>query len=449
MKINANFVTWFRSVAPYVNGFRGKTFVVAFGGEVVADGKFVELVHDLNLLASLGVRLVLVHGARPQIETQLKERKLQATYIRSMRVTDTAALQCVKESVGRMRVEIEALLSMGLPNSPMANAAIRVASGNFVTARPVGVVAGVDLMHTGEVRKVDAAAIRLRLEHGEVVLLSPLGYSPTGEIFNLTLENVATAAAIALGAEKLIFLMDTPGIETKSANKSAALLRELTAAEGRALLTKFETGSVNKTAKLSGDAQLYLPCAVQACEGGVARVHLISRHVDGAILQELFTRGGIGSMVSQGPLQTLRKAGIEDVGGILQLIEPLEAEGTLVRRERERLEMEISRFVVLEHDRMIVGCAAFYPFPDEKVGELACLAVHPDYRNAGCGDTLLKQVEARAKTKGIKKLFVLTTRTAHWFVERGFEEASVEKLPKSKQGLYNYQRRSKVFTKKI
>ena len=449
MKLNTDFVSWFRSVAPYVNAFRGKTFVVAFGGEVVADGKFVELVHDLNLLASLGVRLVLVHGARPQIEARLRERKLQTAYVKGMRVTDTAALQCVKESVGRMRVEIEALLSMGLPNSPMANAAIRVASGNFVTARPVGVVEGVDLMHTGEVRKVDAAAIGSRLEQGEVALLSPLGYSPTGEIFNLTLENVATATAIALSAEKLIFLMDTPGIEARSANKSVnksdTLLRELTVAESKALFTKFE----NKTAKLSDDAQLYLPCAAQACEGGVARVHLISRHVDGAILQELFTRGGIGSMISQGPLQTLRNAGIEDVGGILQLLEPLEAEGTLVRRERERLEMEIGRFVVLEHDRMIVGCAALYPFPDEKVGELACLAVHPGYRNAGCGDTLLKHIEARARTEGVKKLFVLTTRTAHWFVERGFEETGVGNLPKAKRGLYNYQRRSKVFIRKI
>lgn len=449
MKLNTDFVSWFRSVAPYVNAFRGKTFVVAFGGEVAADGKFVELVHDLNLLASLGVRLVLVHGARPQIEARLRERKLQTAYVKGMRVTDTASMHCVKESVGRMRVEIEALLSMGLPNSPMANAAIRVASGNFVTARPVGVVEGVDLMHTGEVRKVDAAAIRSRLEQGEVALLSPLGYSPTGEIFNLTLENVATAAAIALHAEKLIFLMDAPGIEARSANKSVnksdTLLRELTVAESKALFTKFE----NKTVKLSDDAQLYLPCAAQACEGGVARVHLISRHVDGAILQELFTRGGIGSMISQGPLQTLRNAGIEDVGGILQLLEPLEAEGVLVRRNRERLEMEIGRFVVLEHDRMIVGCAALYPFPDEKAGELACLAVHPGYRNAGCGDTLLKHIEARARTAGVKKLFVLTTRTAHWFVERGFEETGVGKLPKAKQGLYNYQRRSKVFIRKI
>lgn len=445
MKLNTDFVAWFRSVAPYVNAFRGKTFVVAFGGEVVADGKFVELVHDLNLLASLGVRLVLVHGARPQIEARLQEHKLQTAYVKGMRVTDAATLQCVKESVGRVRVEIEALLSMGLPNSPMANAAIRVASGNFVTARPVGVVEGVDLMHTGEVRKVDAAAIRLRLEQGEVALLSPLGYSPTGEIFNLTLENVAATAAIALNAEKLIFLMDTAGIEEKSTGKSGKLLRELTVDESKTLLARL----ANNPAKLSDDVQLYLPCAVQACEGGVARVHLISRHVDGAVLQELFTHDGIGSMISQGPLQTLRNAGVEDVGGILQLIEPLEAKGVLVRRNRELLEMEIGHFIVLEHDRMIVACAALYPFTDEKASELACLAVHPDYRNAGHGDTLLKHIEAKAKTQGSKKLFVLTTGAAHWFVERGFEETKVEKLPKAKRGLYNYRRRSKVFVKKI
>lgn len=446
VRLNTDFVAWFRSVAPYINAFRNRIFVVAFGGEVVADGKFVELVHDFNLLASLGVRLVLVHGARPQIETRLNESQLQTTYVRGMRVTDAATLQCVKESIGRVRVEIEALLSMGLPNSPMANAAIRVASGNFVTARPVGVIEGIDLMHTGEVRKVDTTAIRSRLEQGEVTLLSPLGYSPTGEIFNLTLENVAAEAAIALKAEKLIFLMDATGIEKECGGSSeTSLLRELTVAEGKVLLAK----SANKTAGLSDDAQLYLPFAVKACEGGVSRVHLISRHADGAVLQELFTHSGIGTMISEGPLQNLRDARIEDVGGILQLIEPLEIDGTLVRRNRELLEMEIDRFVVVEHDRVIVGCAALYPFPDDKAGELACLTVHSDYRGAGCGDTLLKNIEAKARSQGSKKLFVLTTRTAHWFAERGFLEADIGELPKAKQGLYNYRRRSKVFVKKI
>lgn len=446
MRASNDFVTWFRSVAPYVNAFRGKIFVVAFGGEVVADGKFIELVHDLNLLASLGVRLVLVHGARPQIENRLNECELQTTYVRGMRVTDAATLQCVKESIGRVRVEIEALLSMGLPNSPMANAAIRVASGNFVTARPIGVIEGIDLMHTGEVRKIDTAVVRSRLEQGELVLLSPLGYSPTGEIFNLTLENVAAEAAIALKAEKLIFLMDTAGIETKRPGSSETLLlRELTVAEGKTLLKEF----ASKTAKLPDDTQLYLPFAVEACEGGVSRVHLISRHVDGAVLQELFTHSGIGSMISEGPLQNLRNAKIEDVGGILQLIEPLEIDGTLVRRNRELLEMEIGRFVVVEHDRMIVGCAALYPFPEDKAGELACLTVHADYRSTGCGDTLLRNIEARARSQGSNRLFVLTTRASHWFVERGFLETDVGELPKTKQGLYNYRRRSKVFVKKI
>ncbi|SEP07175.1 amino-acid N-acetyltransferase [Nitrosovibrio sp. Nv6] len=446
MRLDTDFVAWFRSVAPYVNAFRHKVFVVAFGGEVVADGKFVELVHDLNLLASLGVRLVLVHGARPQIESRLNEHNLETVYVRGMRVTDAATLQCVKESIGRVRVEIEALLSMGLPNSPMANAAIRVASGNFVTARPVGVIEGVDLMHTGEVRRVDTAAIRSRLEQGELALLSPLGYSPTGEIFNLTLENVAAEAAIALKAEKLIFLMDAGSVEEERSGCPETLLsRELTVAEGKALLKEFANGG----AKLSDDVQLYLPFAMRACEGGVSRVHLISRHVDGAILQELFTHSGIGSMISQGPLQNLRDARIEDVGAILQLIAPLEADGTLVRRNRELLEMEIDRFVVVEHDRMIIGCAALYPFPDDKAGELACLIVHPDYRSGGCGDALLKNIETKARSQGSRKLFVLTTRTAHWFVERGFLETDVRELPKAKQGLYNYQRRSKVFVKQI
>jgi amino-acid N-acetyltransferase len=445
MKLNTDFVSWFRSVAPYVNAFRNKTFVVAFGGEVVADGKFVELVHDLNLLASLGVRLVLVHGARPQIEARLDEQKLETIYVRDMRVTDAATLQCVKESIGRVRVEIEALLSMGLPNSPMANAAIRVASGNFVTARPIGIIEGVDLMHTGEVRRVDTSAIRLRLEQGELALLSPLGYSPTGEIFNLTLENVAAETAIALKAEKLIFLMDGEKIEQAGSHRAeVALSRELTVAESKALLK-----NTSEAAQLSDDAKLYLPFAMRACEGGVSRVHLISRHVDGAILQELFTHSGIGSMISKGRLQNIRGARIEDVGAILQLIEPLELDGTLVRRNRELLEMEIDRFIVIEHDGLIIGCGALYPFPDEKAGELACLTVHPNYRSGGYGDALLKHIEDKAKTQGSKKLFVLTTRTAHWFVERGFLETDVSELPKAKQGLYNYRRRSKVFVKEI
>ncbi len=433
----SNFVYWFRAAAPYIHAFRGKTFVIAFGGEVLSDGQFTRLAHDLNLLNSLGVRLVLVHGVRPQVEAHLIERQAEIRYADGLRVTDDAALACVKEAVGEVRVEIEALLSMGLPNSPMANADIRVASGNFVTARPLGVRNGIDLLHTGEVRKINAPAIRQRLDDNDIVLLSPLGYSPTGEIFNLSLEDVATQAAHSLAADKLIFLMETEGVQTAR----GGLLRVLTVPEAEKVMAARRAPPE--------DVGYYLPCAIHACKHGVNRVHLISRHVDGALLSELFTHTGIGTMLTPARLETLRPATIDDVGGILQLIRPLEEDGMLVRRSRERLEMEIERFIVLEHDGMLIGCAALYPFADERAGELACLAVHPDYRGNARGDTLLEGIEKAAHARKLKRLFVLTTRTAHWFIERGFKSADVGELPTQKQALYNYQRRSKVFIKPL
>ncbi len=436
------FVRWFRSVAPYIHAFGGRTFVIAFGGEVVDDGQFVALAHDLNLLASLEVRLVLVHGARPQIESRLKRARIESRFVEGLRVTDKPTMEAVKEANGAIRVEIESLLSMGLVNSPMAGSDIRVASGNFVTARPLGVRSGVDLQHTGEVRKIDAIGIQKRLDDGELVLLSPLGYSPTGETFNLTLEDVAASTAIALDADKLIFLMDTPGVH----NLRGELLREMTAEKARNLLrhTQSET-AVN----ITEDVRYYLPSAIRACDHGVARTHLICRHTDGAILQELFTHEGIGTMVTEMPLESMRQADIGDVGGLLQLIEPLEAEGILVKRGRERLEMEIGHFYVMEHDGVIIGCAALYPFTDVSQAELACVAIHSSFRGGGRGDRLLQFCEEEARKRGIRSLFVLTTRTAHWFVERGFVEADVTALPPAKQQLYNYQRRSKVFIKKI
>jgi amino-acid N-acetyltransferase len=392
----------------------------------------------LNLLASLGVRLVLAHGARPQIESRLEELKHRTRLVRDLRVTDEMALSCAKEASGRIRVEIEALLSMGLPNSPMAGSDIRVASGNFVTARPMGIVDGVDLMYTGEVRKIDAVNINDRLDHNELVVLSPLGYSPTGEIFNLALEDVASSAAIALGAEKVVFLTDTPGVV--AGKRAPELKRELTCTEADRLLARSTT--------LSEDVKLYLPHAVAACRAGVKRAHLLSRHADGALLLELFTHRGVGTMVTQDPLEKLRPARIEDIGGILRLIGPLEADGTLVKRGRELLEMEIDRFYVLEHDRVIIGSAALYQYEDG-MAELAGLVVHPDHRGAGAGERLLEAIEDRARKHKVKRLFVLTTRAGHWFIERGFNAAPVSELPQRKKDLYNFQRGSQVFVKRL
>ncbi len=433
---DAQFVAWFRSVAPYFNAFRGRTFVIAFGGEVVADGKFTSLANDINLLQSAGIRLVLVHGSRPQIEAQLAVRNQRSNYQDGIRVTDPVALECVKAAVGVMRVEIEALLSQGLPNSPMAGAAINTVSGNFITAQPTGVLRGVDFQYTGEVRKVDAAAITGCLDTGNIVIISPVGYSPTGEAFNLSMEDVAVATSRALAADKLIFLTDEPVKDNRG-----KLVAALSAREADRLLARGK--------QLSDDTRLFLQHATEAVRAGVPRAHLVSHKVDGALLIELFTREGSGSMLTADKLEKLRPATIDDAGGILQLIEPLEADGTLVFRGRELLEREITRFFVIEHDGMIVGSAALYPFPSGKAAELAALAVRPESRRLGHGDKLVEHLSLVAKKRGFRKLFVLTTRATHWFIERGFSETDVSALPEERRSLYNWQRRSKVFVKAL
>ena len=432
-----SFVPWIRAAAPYVHALRGKTVVIAFGGEVVADETFLGVVHDLNLLHSLGIRLVVVHGSRPQIEAILKQQNIPSRYHRGLRITDAETMDCVLEGMGHARSRIEALLSLGIANSPMAGARIRVVGGNFITAKPIGVLDGIDMGLTGEVRRVDIEALRQRLDDGDLVLVSPLGYSPTGEIFNLALEEVATQVAVRLTAHKLVFLMETDGVR----NGRRQLLTELSTRQAEALL--------ESKAKLAPDVAHYLPCAIRACDNGVKRAHLISRRRDGALLLELFTRDGVGTMVAAAPLASLRSATIDDVGGILSIIEPLEAEGILVRRSRELLEVEIERFVVAEHDGAIVGCAALYAFPEDHAGELAALAVHPDFRREGYGEALLHEIEQRAKKLKLTRLFVLTTRTSGWFLERGFVESAPARLPAGKRGLYNWQRRSLVYEKLV
>jgi amino-acid N-acetyltransferase len=426
-----------RGAAPYVHAFRGKTFVIAFGGEVAAGARAQSLAYDCNMLVALGIRLVLIHGARPQIDEEMARRGLEPHYHEGLRVTDAAALECVKAAMGVTRIEVEAQLSQGLPNTPMAGSYIRVTGGNFITARPVGVVDGVDYQFTGAVRKIIADEINADLDQQNVVLISPLGVSPAGEIFNLSMEDVAEAVAVALKAEKLVYLCDAPGL----LDADGQLIDSVTADEAERM---FRAGE-----GLTEDLHLYLPCAVRAVRRGVGRVHLIDHDKDGGLLLEFFTHAGVGTVVARDPLFRLREATVEDVGALVALITPMELDGTLVRRGRELLEQEIERFTLVEHDGVLVGCAALYPFSDERAAELACLAVAPEYRRAGLGDQLLKRIEQRARRQHLERLFVLTTRTAHWFRERGFSEIGPETLPRQKRELYNYSRRSKVFVKSV
>lgn len=432
----AQFVSWLRDVAPYVHAHRGKTFVIAFVGELIETGRLTALIQDVSLLQAMGIRIVLVHGSRPQVQAQLKIKGIEARFVKGIRVTDPAALECAKEASGEIRLDIEAAFSQGLPNTPMANSRVRVISGNFVTARPVGIVDGVDFQHTGVVRKVEADAIRFSLANNALILLSPLGFSPTGEAFNLTLEDVATSVASAIKADKLVLIGEEDGLRTRSGE----LLRELSVPAAEKLLAEHA---------IKESAEDDLSHLLKALKAGVSRGHLVPLSLDGGLLIELFTHDGVGTMLSPENLEALREANADDVGGLLKLLEPLEADGTLVKRPRERLEREIDRFTLLEHDGLILGCAALYSFPDAKMGEMACLTVHPQYREYGDGERLMRRIETRARAEGLTRLFVLTTRTAHWFLKRGFVPASVDDLPLQRQQLYNWQRRSQVFIKSL
>jgi amino-acid N-acetyltransferase len=433
---DAQFVAFFRQVAPYIHAFRGSTFVIAFGGELVEAERLNATVQDISLMHALGIKIVVVHGSRPQVNAQMALKGVQGKFERGVRVTDAAALECAKEAAGEIRLDIEALFSQGLPNTAMQNARVRVVSGNFVTARPLGVLDGIDYQHTGLVRRVDAEALRNVINSGAIALLSPLGFSPTGEAFNLAMEEVATQTAIALNADKLIFLTETAALAHADGSKIAEL--EYDDAE---VLLKQNTFGENESD--------YLRHAIRACKGGVERTHIVPFAQDGATLLEVFTHDGVGTMITEEALEALREATIDDVGSIIQLIEPLEADGTLVKRGREKIEREIDCFSVLEHDGVIFGCAALYSFTAERMGEMACLTVAPESQGTGDGERILKHIEQRAKNLGLKKLFVLTTRTMHWFIKRGFVQASPDDLPSARKSSYNRNRNSQVLIKTL
>ena len=437
MQLSKSFVSWFRDSSPYIHAHRNKTFVISFGGEAVLDAGFEHHVHDFALLNSLGIRLVLVHGIRPQIDQRLQKLNAPALFHQHLRITDDLALQCVKEAAGLVRVEIEALLSMGLANSPMAGCGLKVASGNFVTAKPIGVIEGIDYCHTGEVRRIDSGAIHAQLDQNNVVLISPIGYSPSGEVFNLSAEQVATAVAIALKAEKLVLLTEQNCCNPDNNQP----IQQMTTAEAESFLQHYP--NIDNTLRLS------LQAAIQSCQAGIERVHLINRAVNGALLLELFSRDGIGTLISSTAFEELRSATLNDIGGILELIKPLEQQGILAKRSREKIEMEIADYIVLERDGLIIACIALHSDLNGQFAAIACLAVHADYRGAARGNRLLSAAYQKAKQLKLKSLFVLSTQTMHWFIERGFLLSELNSLPEPLKVLYNPQRNSKILCKTI
>lgn len=435
---NEHFLQWFRHVSPYIHAHRGKTFVIMIPGDCLAQENFANIVSDIAILHALGVRLVVVHGARLQIEDELTRAGYNSTFHQGARITEREHLPYIVKAAGVARCQVEALFSSGLPNSPMFGAKIKIRGGNIIAARPQGIINGVDHQMTGKVRNVDRQAIIESLQNNCIVLLSPIGYSITGEVFNLSFTDVGISVANAIGADKVLIFNDDGPIY----DRNGTLFRQLNLAQCEQFLAE-------SSQHAPANSYFSLRAGYTACKKGVARAHIISSTEDGTLLRELFTRDGSGTMVYSDSYEMIRPAVLQDVPGILNVIGPLEQKGILVKRSRELLENEINYFTVLEKDNLIIGCAALYPMRDSAAGELACVAMMKEYQKGGRARTLLEHVEKQAKERRLDEIFVLTTRTAHWFIEQGFIEATVDDLPASKKALYNYQRNSKVLVKKL
>lgn len=427
-------VQWFRQSTPYVTAHRNKTFVIMLDGNTTSSPNFSNIIDDISLLHSLGIKLVIVFGARKQINDALTLAHIAERYHKNIRVTDQQTLHLVKQVVGSLQFDITARLSLRM-NNITHNGVPNVVSGNFVIAQPIGVDDGVDYQLSGKVRKIDSEGIKQQLERNAIVVISPIGVSVTGETFNLAFEELAAQIAIKLKAEKVIGFCEKQGI----IDKNQQVIADLTLLAAEEHLHQL----IAKDAYHSSEAR-FLQTALEACRNGVKRAHLLSYLEDGSLLQELFSRDGIGTQISLESSEIVRIANIKDIPNLLALIHPLEQQGILVKRSREQLEMEIDHYTIIDRDGVIIACAALNPYFEEKMAEMACVAVHPDYRNSSRGDILLSHIQKRAVALGIKKLFVLTTRTVHWFQERGFEIANVEDLPQEKREKYNYQRRSKI-----
>lgn len=437
LRVERTFVNTFRMSSPYINAHHGLIFVIHIPGELINEPLFASVMEDIALMRVVGVKLVLVLGPQALVSQRLQEEGIEYRFINGTRVTDSRILKIVKELAGSMRFEVECALAKGVTNMP-SKSRISVVSGNFFSAQPVGIIDGDDFGYTGKVRRIDVESINKRLSDGDIILLSNIGSSPSGQQFNCKAEDVAADCAAALQAEKLIFMGAGETLYDRRNDRTIPNLSLKTAAKFLRLRAR----------ELPGDFYKSIQCSIYALERGVRRAHILNRYMNGVLLMEVFHRDGVGLMISRDLYEGFRPAQLKDVNGVKEIIRPLEERGILKPRPRTTLERDIQNFVVIERDGMIIACLSLIIMDDDPTwAELGCVAVHQDYRKLGKGDAMLGFTERMAYDKGVRNLFVLSTQSFDWFHERGFREVTVHDLPRSKQALYDKSRRSKIFHK--
>jgi len=417
-------INTFRAAAPYIYAHQASTSVITLPTEIVTSDSLGELIQDLALMQTLGIKLIIV------FDTGLFRA-------RSPKVVDHNKMIKLQHLIGEYQTRLESLFSTGLVNTPMAGMKLTTVSGNFVLAKPVGIVDGIDQQYRGEVRRIETHAIRQQLEVNNIVLLSSLGYSPSGECFYIDKYQIASTVAASMPAEKLIFLTE----EKNLLDHRKQRIKFLTLSDAQALLKRRKT--------LSAKMRMLVELSLQACYQQVERVHILSNTSSGVLLQELFSQDGAGTMITHDAYDDIRSASINDVGGIQSLIKPLEDEGILLVRSSEQIERDLKHYVVIERDGFVLACGALLPYDNQYHAECACIAVHPEFQKEGHGKRLIKFLENKAKQLGCDTVFAMTTRSLHWFYDNGYQKSQLNALPADRQKAISSKRNSRVLVKKL
>ena len=419
-----------RGILQYVPRFRDRIFVIAIDGEIIESENFSNLLLDLAVLRSLNIRVVLVHGARHQIARHAAEAGIELSNTDGSGITDAVTLRVGLDAATRLTHELlEGLTSVDL----------RAANTNAIIAYPLGIIGGVDQQHTGKVERVDTETLQYLLEKGIVPVLPPLGFDGDGRTYRVNSDGIAVEVALALKAAKILFLCETGVLED-----DGQLVRQLSIAEAEESLKK-------RRAAMPRNLALKLEWAARACREGISRVHLLDGHQNEALLTEVFSNEGIGTMIYSNDYQQIRKAQKKDVRRIISLIRQSVQNEELVRRTRTDILHQLDDYWVLEVDRNIVGCIALHPYPKENLGELACLYVNKASEHSGYGRRLMAFVENLAHEKGLGNLFALSTQAFVYLQQKGgFREAKPDILPPARREKYEESgRHSRVLIKPV
>lgn len=423
-----------REVFAYTERFRGSTFVIKIANEIIDHPDFPQHAGDLALLHKAGIQMVIVPGARNRIDEVLDRYNVEKRFESGMRISTPSSIDLIKMAAFDVAHRVMTALS---------GHRITAVIGNWVRARTRGVVDGVDFLRTGTIDQIRIEAVAQTLEQGTAAILPCVGHNEVGNPFNLSSDELAASAAVALNAKKLFHLGSEPVMKTPPW-KVQADLKVLD--DGR--IFRMTPAAVRKLLALNpgNPGQDVLESAAAVCEAGIDRAHILDGRQPGVLLKEIFSNLGVGTMIFADNYERIRQMEAADVPGVLDIMGPLVAEGILIERTREDLEKHRSDYWVYAMDGVVHGCAALHSRGAD-CAEIAGVAVDPRYAQLGIGAKLISLLSEKALEAGVRRVFVLTTRTADWFLAQGFREASVHDLPPEKSAAYNMERNSRILVK--